>query len=583
MRNTRLGRRSAAASIVSVLILAACGTLAVAARADAPAPSLAAAARADLILENGHFYTPRGWAQAVAIRNGVLVEVGTRAAAHARKTDATQVIDLQGATVVPGLHDLHVHAIGSGEASLRCNFPQGSPPPVVLATLKTCVAQKQPGEWITGGQWDAGSFGSTAIDRAFLDQVSPANPVALNDISMHAVWLNSAALKLAKITRDTQAPPGGVIERDAAGEPTGVLRESARSLMHGLIPPPTLEELAQAYLWSQRQMLQYGVTSFTDAGVNADGLAAYARVADRGELKQRVRACLAWGMITGQEGRDELVALRNLYARERFKPDCIKIGLDGVPTEGHTAAMVEPYADAQGDLARSRGILMVPPVELARAVVDFDARGLTVKMHAAGDAAVRAGLDAIAAARKANGHTGLFHNVSHNSFIQESDLARAAGIQATFEMSPYIWYQNPIIPAIARAVGPERMQRWTPVKGAIDSGALVVPGSDWAVVPSVNPWIAIETLVTRLPPGVKAGKPLGAAERITLEQALQLFTVNGARAMNHADRTGRIERGLLADLVVIDRNPFEIPVSEIHAIKVLRTYINGELVYEAAR
>jgi len=573
------GRLATCAIVVLVLLAPGAAIGADSPLAAAPVP--AANAGADLILENGRFYTPAGWSAAIAIRQGVILEVGDAARVRALQGPATRVVDLKGATVVPGLHDLHVHAIGSGEQRLQCRFAQGSSAQVIATTLAACVAGRKPGEWITGGQWDAASVGEAVLDREFLDRVAPDNPVALNDISMHAVWLNTAALKRAGITRDTQTPPGGVIERRPDGEPTGVLREGARSLMAGTIPPPSIESQAEAIQWAQRQMLQHGVTSFTDAGVNLDGLKAFALLADRGELKQRVRGCLAWRMIVGATSGAELVARRNLYARERFRPDCIKIGLDGVPTEGHTAAMLEPYADAQGDPARARGMLMVPAEELQRAVIDFDARGLTVKMHAAGDAAVRAGLDAIAAARRANGYTGVFHNVSHNSFISREDLARAASIQATFEMSPYIWYQNPIIPAIARAVGPERMKRWTPVREAIDSGALVVPGSDWAVVPSVNPWIAIETLVTRLPPGGQ-GEPLGEAERITLEEALRLFTINGARQMGHADRTGRIEKGLLADLVVIDRNPFEMPVTEIHRIKVLQTIINGEVVYEAA-
>ncbi len=226
-----------------------------------------------------------------------------------------------------------------------------------------------------------------------------------------------------------------------------------------------------------------------------------------------------------------------------------------------------------------KGMIMVPPAALKAAVTDFDARGLTVKMHAAGDGAVRAGLDAIEAARKANGFTGLFHNLSHNSFVQMSDFRRARALGATFEMSPYIWYPNPIIPDIAKAVGPERMKRWTPVKDAIDSGALVVPGSDWAVVPSVNPWIAIETLVTRQAPGGK-GEALGAAEKITLEQAIRMFTINSARQMGNRNRTGSLERGLLADLVVLDRNPFRIPITQVHETRVKMTVINGEIVYE---
>jgi predicted amidohydrolase YtcJ len=203
-----------------------------------------------------------------------------------------------------------------------------------------------------------------------------------------------------------------------------------------------------------------------------------------------------------------------------------------------------------------------------------------VKFHAAGDAAVRAGLDAIEAARKANGYSGLHHDVGHNSFVQMSDIKRARALGATFEMSPYIWYPNPIIPDIAKAIGPERMKRWIPVKDAIDSGALVVPGSDWPVVPNVNPWIAIEGLVTRQKMG-GGGEELGAAEKITLQQAFALFTANSAEQMGDRYRTGSIEKGLLADVVVLDRNPFKIPVTQIHDTKVKMTLINGEVVYRA--
>jgi predicted amidohydrolase YtcJ len=243
--------------------------------------------------------------------------------------------------------------------------------------------------------------------------------------------------------------------------------------------------------------------------------------------------------------------------------------------------MVEPYADvSNSDEARAKGMLMVRPEVLNAAVIDFDARGLTVKIHTAGDAAVRAGLDAFEAARKANGFSANLHSVGHNSFVQVSDFRRARDIQATFEMSPYIWYPNPIIPDIAKAIGSERMKRWTPVREAIDSGALVVAGSDWNVVPSVDPWLAIETLVTRQKPG-GGGETLGEAEKITLQQAFDLFTVNSARQMGTRSKTGSIEKGQLADLLVLDRNPFIIPVTQIHETKVKMTLINGEIVYQA--
>jgi predicted amidohydrolase YtcJ len=422
------------------------------------------------------------------------------------------------------------------------------------------------------------------MHRSLLDQVAPDNPVALNDISGHSLWVNSKALQLAGVTATTADPTGGIIERDAKGEPTGVLRERAGQFVYSVIPAPTPEQNAAALRWSLANMLSYGITSFTDAGLNDAGMQAYATLADQGVLKQRVRGCILWRAMSFDShagSSADYIAMRNLYARDRFKPDCIKIILDGVPTDGHTAAMVEPYADAKyADEARAKGILMVPPKVLGEAVTDFDRRGFTVKFHAAGDAAVRAGLDAIEAARRANGFSGNLHDVGHNSFVQMSDIGRARALGATFEMSPYIWYPNPIIPDIAKAIGPERMRRWIPVKDAIDSGALVVPGSDWSVVPSVNPWIAIETLVTRQPPG-GGGEPLGAAERITLQQAFDLFTINAARQMGNANKVGRIEPGMLADVLVLDRNPFKIPVTDIHNTHVRMTLINGEVVYRA--
>jgi len=223
---------------------------------------------------------------------------------------------------------------------------------------------------------------------------------------------------------------------------------------------------------------------------------------------------------------------------------------------------------------------MIPQETLDATVIDLDKRGYTVKFHAAGDAAVRAGLNAIEAARQANGFSGLMHNVGHNSFVQMNDIRRARNIAATFEMSPYIWYTNPIIPDIAKAIGPERMRRWIPVKDAIDAGALVVPGSDWPVVPEVNPWIGIETLVTRQQPG-GGGETLGAQEKITLKQAFDMFTVSAALQMGHRNQVGTLEAGMLADLVVVDRNPFEIPITEVHKIRVLKTLVEGEVVYQA--
>jgi len=533
---------------------------------------------ADTIIEDARIYTPGGWASAMAIAHGTIIAVGDAAAVEQHRGPGSQVLDLDGRLVIPGLHDMHVHPSGGGLAASRCMIPQGSDAEASLAVIAGCVSQAQPGEWIDGGGYQNDSFGSTPPNKEMLDRVAPDNPVLLRDISGHSAWANSQSLQLAGITANTPDPDGGIIERDANGEPTGILRESASGLVAMHLPGPTQYELQAALAWALDDMLSHGITAFDDAGVFGSTARAYAALADAGTLKQRVRGCL-WG------DEAELIDQRMLYARERFAPSCVKLVLDGVPTDGHTAAMVDPYMGMHGhsdaESLRERGLLLIPQDELNQRVAELDRAGLTVKFHAAGDAAVRAGLEAIAYARNENGWSGALHNVGHNSFVQLEDLQFGAEIGAAFEFSPYIWYPSPIIADIRKAVGEERMERWIPIKDALDVGVLTVPGSDWNVVPTVNPFIAIETLVTRQAPG-GGGEVLGAQERITLEQAIDIFTRQSARQMNFDHATGTIEQGKLADFIVLDRNIFEIPVTQIHDTKVLYTFIDGEKVYDSS-
>jgi predicted amidohydrolase YtcJ len=249
---------------------------------------------ADLILENGQVYTPQGFKESIAIRSGLIEALGTTESVRERRGERTRVIDLQGAAVLPGLHDMHVHPGGAGINNLLCRFPQGLSPKQLIDTVSGCVKKHAKGEWIAGGQWDAASFGKTPPHRSMLDRIAPDNPIALTDISGHSTWANSKALELAKITKDTANPPGGIIEKDAKGEPTGLLRESATGLVRRLVPPPTFEQQVQALDWALTTMLSNGITSFTDAGVDESGLRAYATLADQGKLKQRVRVCIFW-------------------------------------------------------------------------------------------------------------------------------------------------------------------------------------------------------------------------------------------------------------------------------------------------
>jgi predicted amidohydrolase YtcJ len=550
--------------------------------AFAPAKSIAPRF-ADLVMTGGQIYTPNGWAHAIAIRHGVIIAVGSDAAVAAYRGTATQTVALDGKTVFPGLQDMHVHPFMAGIATRRCQITQGADGKVLLDGLSACVRQKRPGEWVTGGQWEAGSLGSTPLNRQTLDAVAPDNPVVLVDISAHSWWANSRALALAGIDRDTANPPGGIIERDAVGEPTGVLRESAGRVLLAHVPAPSDQETREAIDYALRTLLSYGVTSLTDAVVTVPMMRAYAALADQHLLKTRVIGCMVYGRDPGVPGGfEEMLQSRHTYARERFAPTCVKIFMDGVPTDSHTAALLEPYAPGPDGHVKSpeRGLLIIQPSELDPLVTRLDQLGLAIKFHAVGDLASRTALDAIAKARTANGAAGPRHVVGHLTFIQPTDLARAKALGVTLEFSPYLWFPSPIDADIASAVGPERIERVWPVREGIDSGALVIVGSDWSIVPSPNPWVALETLVTRKKPGDTQGSSFGPAESITLNEAIRLFTVNAARQAGSLHTLGTIARGKSADLIVLDRNPLRIPITEVHDVQVLKTYIGGEKVFD---
>jgi len=549
----------------------------------------ASAMLADTVLVNGRVYTmseEQAVVEALAISDGTILAVGDAATIKGLAGPETITVDLQGQVVMPGLFDLHVHPVFAGVQASRCVIPQGAQLSEIQANVKACADAAEPGEWITGGQWDSSAIGQIPT-REMLDTVSPDNPVFLGDTSEHSFWANSKALEIAGIKADTPDPPDGILERDADGMPTGVLRESAALLVRQHIPEESDEQVRAALRWGLDKMLSHGITSFTEASAGYSTnphkeLSAYAALADSGELKQRVRLCMPWSPDVPR--LDAVIDGRNQYSRERLTADCVKIGLDGVPTDSHTAAMLEPYegtVEGRDDDASRYGLTSIEQEVLNEAVTRFDAMGLTVKFHSAGDAAVRSGLDAIEAARHANGHNDQKHNVGHCTFVAAEDMVRGLNLGATFEMSPYLWSPSPISDGIASAVGEERVKRVWPVRDTIDSGSLVVSGSDWSVVPSVNPWIGIETLVTRELPG-GSDDSFGKEQAIALDEAIALFTVNSAKQFGMEDKLGRLQAGYLADMIILDRDPFTIPVTELHQVAVLKTMVNGELVYEKA-
>jgi predicted amidohydrolase YtcJ len=552
----------------------------------------AAIAPADVVLTRGAIYTAnpaQPWVEAVAITRGRLAYVGSAKGAEAYVGSATRVIDLAGRYAMPGLVDAHVHPVMGGLKVLyECNFPFTATPAEVAGAVAACAARLPPGTWIKGGQWDSGFFDNHHLDspRAFLDRVTERHPVMLIDDSEHNAWVNTAALRAAGITATTPDPPGGRIARGADGEPNGVLLESAfRVLFRKSVPPFTAEQQSAAVREATRLANGYGITALKDAGAYEDYLAAYDAVDAAGQLTVHVAACLRTSAGTRTEPLDyaALEARRDRYRTPHVHTEFVKIFLDGVPTSARTAAMIAPYTASDEHGPGFNGSLLVESPLLARDLVELDRRGFTVKMHAAGDRSVRVGLDAIEAARRANGMSGLHHELAHAGFIDPADIPRFAALDAIPDYSPEIWHPSPIIASIIAALG-ERGGRYWPTHALLASGARIAGGSDWpAAVEDENPWIGIEALVTRKDPRGRTPGTLWPEESVTLADAIRIYTVNGARALRLEHVTGSLEAGKSADLIVLDRNLFGVPIEEVGKTRVTMTFFEGRLVHEASR
>ncbi|MBS0612839.1 MAG: amidohydrolase [Proteobacteria bacterium] len=547
---------------------------------------------ADLLLLHGAIYTvdqEHPWAQAVAVRAGKIEFVGSDAAAAAYRGSATQVVDLKGRFAMPGLVDIHEHPVMGGLKTLyECNFPFTAKPADIAAAVKACAAKAAPGAWVRGGQWGSSFFVQNKLEspRAFLDAVSGDHPVYLYDDSGHNGWANSAALKAAQVDKSTPDPAGGTIVRDAKGEPNGVLLETGARVFDKVIPRWNDEQFKAAAREAVREDNQYGLTAMKDAGApfDASGL-AFSSLDKAGELTMDVAVC-ARTPYGDRKAPLDYAAIET--QRERFRTahvhtEFVKLFLDGVPTEARTAAMLEPYVADAAHGAHFKGELHIDPALLARDVTELDKRGFTVKMHAAGDGSVHAGLDAVAAARKANGNSGLHHELAHAGYVEPSDIPRFAQLDVIPDFSPIIWYPSPIIQSVINAVGPRGQHYW-PTRDLLKAGALIATGSDWpAAVPDQNPWMGIEALVTRKDPrGITPGS-LWPEQAVSLDEALKIYTLNGARALRLESRIGSLQPGKSAQIIVLDRNPFKIPAADIGDTQVRMTYFEGKLVYSSER
>jgi predicted amidohydrolase YtcJ len=507
----------------------------------------------------------------------------------------TEVVDLAGGLLLPGFVDAHVHPIEGGLERMRCDLSGGTSRTDYLNITRDYAVGHPDASWILGGGWQMAAFPGGNALASDLDAIVSDRPVFLSNRDHHGAWVNSVALALAGIDRDTPDPPDGRIERDAHGVPSGVLHEGARLLVSQFIPDDTDEENYAALMNAQSYLASFGITGWQDAivgdyGTHSDTGDTYLRAAENGDLTATVVAALWWDRNSGLEQVERLIARRAQLSHARFSASSVKIMQDGIP-ENQTAAMIDPYyiagVDARGcrcaTSVRSSGSghSFVTPRDLNAAVSALDAHGFQVHVHAIGDRAVRESLDAFAVARAAHGSNDLRHHIAHIQIVHPDDISRFASLDVTANIQA-LWavFEPQMVELNLPVLGEERSAWQYPFGDLVRTGAALCAGSDWPVT-SPDPWAALHVAVNRLLPADHpdySDRPFYPAQALNLETALAAYT-SGSSRINHQDRAGRIVTGFDADLVVTDTNPFARDCLEIASTRTRQSWIRGHRVY----
>jgi predicted amidohydrolase YtcJ len=537
---------------------------------------------ADVLLTGGRVMTmdaQRRSAEAVAVTDGRIVAVGRSVDLRPLVGPRTRVIELRGRTLLPGFQDAHVHPV-LGVGLLRCplfDIPENRE--AYVEAIAAYANAHQDLDWVQGDGWSMAVFPGGTPRREDLDRAVPDRPAFFANRDGHGAWVNSHALALAGVDRGTPDPVDGRIERDLDGTPSGTLHESAVDLVERLIPPPTQEDVIRGLTMVQSELHALGITAWQDAEVTPADLAAYRVFVERGLLTGRAIACQVWVADGGADQVDEMIEGRRMSAMGRLRATTVKIFQDGV-MENFSAAMLQPYLGSDGRPTKNRGHSLVEPSVLNGVVTALDAAGFQVHFHTLGDRAVREALDAIAAARTANGPTDGRHHLAHLQQVDPADMPRFGELGAGATIQP-LWacLSDQVTLLTIPFIGPERGARQYPFGSLQRAGARLAGGSDWSVS-TANVFEQAQVAVTRRDPGSPDEPPLGPEEALDLVEVLAAFT-SGSAYVNHLDDvTGTVEIGKLADLVVLDRDIEAEPVTRIGEARVLLTLIEGEPVHD---
>ncbi len=533
---------------------------------------------ADLIIDNAKIFRPRSNHVALAIKSNRILATGTQAEINALIGPYTKRLDARGCSVTPGIHDAHVHFL-SGSLGLSQVDLSDLDSIEAIETKIRSFADLHPNQlWVVGRGWVYGTFEDGLPNKALLDRMVPDRPAIMKCYDGHTLWVNSRALQAAKITSDTPDPEGGIIVRDpATGEPSGVLKEAAQTLMDSVLPEPTLSDKLSALRRGIAEAHRLGVTSVLDAGVDRQELELFETLRKAGELPLRFTFALTSRRNMSESDADQLTGLRKGFPELHIP--AVKLFVDGV-IESHTAVLLSAYANRPTSL----GLPETSKDDLDRIVESLDRRGWQILVHAIGDGGVRMTLDAFERAQKLNPMPAnpRRHRLEHIESISKSDIDRFGRLGVIASMQPY--HANPnsnIFGVWAVNLGAERASRAWVWKSIQDAGGQLAFGSDWPVV-GLDPRMGMHTALTRQ---TLRGEPDGGfipEQRLQLESILDTYTRGSAFAESAEDKKGTLDVGLLADVVVWDKDLFSLPIEKVHTAKVRTTIVDGNVVYQTS-
>src|SRR5437868_2882600 len=541
----------------------------------------AAQAPYEIAIINARIYTlnpQQPSAEALAIRGDKVVAVGTSKEITARADPNTKVIDAKGHLVLPGFTDCHIHFMEGSLGLTRVDLIGTKSVEEIQKKVKEYATSHPSEAWITGAGWTYPTFGASALpDKKFLDEVVPDRPVFLVAFDGHSSWANSKALSMAGITRETADPPNGKIVRDAKGDATGALKESAGDLVGKFVPKPTREERLAALRKGMQEANKVGLVRVHSAGGDFEWLDLYDELRRNGELT--VRQYIAYFFdppeLTG-DGIEKAEKARRTYHDDWISGGVVKTMLDGV-VESHTAAMLQPYSDDP----KESGKLFWDPAKYRQAVLEWDRRGFQIFTHAIGDKAVRLALVAYQEAETSNHTQDSRPRIEHIETITAEDIPRFGRLGVIASFQPLHAYpDDDTLKIWSRNVGPERATRAWVWHSIENTGGKLAFGSDWPVV-TLNPWPGVQNALTRQ---TTEGEPVGGfvpKERISLEDTIKAYTLGAAIAGRREKTEGSLQPGKLAALIGLSQDLFKIEPSEIGKTEVLLTMVGGKVVYRS--